>query len=91
MNGFSERSRKGWETRKRMESSRGFGPKGRKRGTEAHRVKSVSEILARVRGGNNHGSGDPTPPTPLDWRTHDAGTCEEREFAVGARTPETTG
>lgn len=39
---------KGWETRRRMLSSQGFGPKGRKRGTEAHKVKSVSEIFVRL-------------------------------------------
>ncbi len=41
---------KGWETRRRIESSRGYGPKGRKRGTEAHKVKSVSEIFQRLQG-----------------------------------------
>ena len=51
MTGFSAASRKGWETRKAMEIANGYGPKGRKRGRESHKVTSVSEILERLQGG----------------------------------------
>lgn len=93
---------KGWETRKRMLSSQGFGPKGRKRGTEVHKVKSVSQILARLRSGTalaspetyintDHESGIPSPPHPVDSRTNEAGDDMERKASVVAREPETTG
>ncbi len=47
---------KGWETRKRRAQVLGacpelYGPDGSKRGTERHKVKSISEIFHRLQGG----------------------------------------
>jgi hypothetical protein len=46
---------KGWETRKRREKALAacpelYGPDGSKRGTERHKVKSISEIFHRLQG-----------------------------------------
>ena len=72
MNGFSEASRKGWETRKRMEIANGYGPDGDMRGTQRHKVKSFAEIAERVRVAAENSSGDSSllPPQP---RTAQAG------------------
>jgi hypothetical protein len=43
---------------------------------------------------NSHGSGDPTPPTPLDSRTNEAGVlrqAQDERNVEDAREPETTG
>jgi hypothetical protein len=85
---------KGWETRKRRAQALDacpelYGPNGTKRGTQRHKVKSISDILARFRANSDQTSGD-SPPTP-ERRTNDAGIHGEAPFAVGARKPETTG
>jgi hypothetical protein len=91
MSVLSAASRKAWETRKRMQIARGYGPEGNKRGTQAHKVKSVSEILAQLRASPNHAPGDPLSHSPLDCRANEAGGGMERKASAVAREPETTG
>lgn len=79
---LSAAARKAWETRKKMQIARGYGPDGDKRGTETHKVKSVSDILARLRGAPAHQTGD--VPT-LPCRGDEAGGNGPRN-AVAART-----
>ena len=82
---------KGWETRKAMQLANGFGPKGRKRGSEHHKVKSVSEILARLRGAKDQASGNSLSHSPMACQTPEAGVHVKQQSSLDAREPETTG
>lgn len=78
----SAASRKGAATRKAMQASRRskYGPEGSARGKQRHKVRSVAEILDRMKSGSS--------VAPLSPGADDAAGGEGPRNASPAREPE---